>query len=171
METTKMAAGSKFPGLAWSAVSGDPVCPAEASGWRALIVYRGKHCPLCKGYLNTLNEMLDEFAAAGVSVSTVSADTQEKAKAEVAECGWKFPVGYDLSVAEMRQLGLYVSDPRSLQETDRPFAEPALFVINPQGDTQIIDISNAPFARPDLKSLLKGLQFVIGKDYPIRGRA
>lgn len=171
MDTTKMTAGSKFPGLAWSAVSGDRVCPAEASGWRVLIVYRGKHCPLCKSYLNTLNEMLDEFAAAGVSVSTVSADGQEKAAAEVAECGWKFPVGYDLSVAEMRQLGLYISDPRSPQETDRPFAEPGLFVINPQGDTQIIDVSNAPFARPDLKALLKGLQFVIGKDYPIRGRA
>lgn len=75
------------------------------------------------------------------------------------------------SIDEMRQLGLYVSDPRSPQETDRPFAEPALFVITPDGDTQIIDIPNAPFTRPDLKSLLKGLQFVISKDYPIRGRA
>ncbi|MBA2723548.1 MAG: hypothetical protein H0U56_11765 [Methylibium sp.] len=46
-----------------------------------------------------------------------------------------------------------------------------MFVINPAGDTQIIDISNAPFARPDLKSLLKGIQFVMGNDYPIRGRA
>jgi hypothetical protein len=71
----------------------------------------------------------------------------------------------------MRQLGLYISDPRSPQEADRPFAEPALFVINPDGNTQIIDISNAPFVRPDLKSLLKGLQFVVSKDYPIRGRA
>ncbi|WP_292456148.1 hypothetical protein [Methylibium sp.] len=44
-------------------------------------------------------------------------------------------------------------------------------MINPAGDTQIIDISNAPFARPDLKSLLKGIQFVMSNDYPIRGRA
>lgn len=64
-----------------------------------------------------------------------------------------------------------VSDPRAPQETDRPFAEPALFVINPEGDTQIIDVSNARFVRPDLLSLLKGLQFVIGKGYPIRGSA
>jgi hypothetical protein len=45
-----------------------------------------------------------------------------------------------------------------------------VFVINPQGQAQIIDISNAPFARPDLKSLLGGLQFVIAKGYPIRGQ-
>lgn len=171
METKKMAAGEKFPAMAWNAVSGDRVDPAAGSGWRVLIVYRGKHCPLCKTYLNTLNEMLEEFRAANIAASTVSADGKGKAEAEVGECGWKFPVGYDLSVDQMRHLGLYVSDPRSPQETDRPFAEPALFMINPDGDVQIIDISNAPFARPDLKSLLKGLQFVISRDYPIRGRA
>lgn len=145
--------------------------PSNGSGWRLRVVYRGKHCPLCKTYLNTLNEMVGEFQAANIALFTVSADGKEKAEADVAEHGWTFPVGYGLSVDEMRQLGLYISDPRSPQETDRPFAEPALFVINPAGNTQIIDISNAPFARPDLKSLLKGLQFVISKDYPIRGRA
>lgn len=171
MDTKKIVAGTRFPALTWNAVSGDRVAPAEMSGWRALVVYRGKHCPLCKTYLNTLNEMLDEFTAANIAVAAVSADGKENAEVEVAECGWRFPVGYGLSIDEMRQLGLYVSDPRSPQETDRPFAEPALFVINPDGDTQIIDISNAPFARPDLKSLVQGLQFVISKDYPIRGRA
>lgn len=171
MDTKKMAAGATFPSMQWSAVSGDRVEPSAGSGWRTLIVYRGKHCPLCKTYLNTLNGMLGEFESAGIAVSTVSADPKEKAEAEVAECGWKFPVGYDLTVEQMRELGLYVSEPRSPQETDRPFAEPALFVLNPDGQAQIIDISNAPFARPDLKALLKGLQFVMGKGYPIRGRA
>ncbi|MDO9168170.1 MAG: redoxin domain-containing protein [Methylobacter sp.] len=171
MNTKKMTAGEKFPMMAWNAVSGERLVPADGSGWRVLIVYRGQHCPLCKAYLNTLNEMLEDFRAANIAVSIVSADTKDKAEAEVAECGWTFPVGYDLSVDQMRELGLYISDPRSPEETDRPFAEPALFVINPEGNTQIIDISNAPFARPDLKSLLKGLQFVMSKNYPIRGRA
>lgn len=171
MDARKMAAGEKFPPFAWKSVSGQPVCPAGDEGWWVLIVYRGKHCPLCKAYLNTLNEMLDEFHSLKIAVATVSADSKDKAVVEVEECGWKFPVAYDLAVSEMRQLGLYVSDPRSPQETDRPFAEPALFVINPEGKTQIIDISNAPFSRPDLKSLLKGIQFVMSKDYPIRGTA
>jgi hypothetical protein len=71
----------------------------------------------------------------------------------------------------MRGLGLYVSNPRSPEETDRPFPEPALFVINPKDELQIIDVSNAPFARPDLEALLAGLKFVIANDYPIRGTA
>ena len=170
-ESKKLTAGSTFPSLRWMSAGGGQVSPAEETGWRTLIIYRGKHCPICKAYLTTLNELLEEFRSAGISISAVSADTKTKAEDEVAESGWKFPVGYDLSIDEMRQLGLYVSDPRSPQETDRPFAEPALFVINPDGKTQVIDISNAPFARPDLKARLKGLQFVISKDYPIRGRA
>lgn len=171
MQQTKMAAGAQFPKLSWAAVEGGRVDPAEASGWRLLIVYRGKHCPLCKKYLATLNDMLGDFESAGIQVMTVSADPLEKATAQVEENGWKFPVGYDLTTDQMRQLGLYISDPRSAEETDRPFAEPAVFVINPQGEVQIVDISNAPFARPDLKSLLDGCKFVIGKAYPIRGRA
>lgn len=167
----KMAAGAKFPAMSWDAVAGARVAPADADGWRVLIIYRGRHCPLCKTYLNTLNDVLGEFESAGLTVAVVSADTREKAEAEVAECGWRLSVGYGLSVAEMRELGLYISDPRSPQETDGPFAEPALFVINPEGKAQIIDTSNAPFARPDLKSLLGGIRFIIEKNYPIRGRA
>lgn len=169
--TTKMSAGARFPAMAWNAVSGGRVAPAEGTGWRLLVVYRGKHCPLCKEYLATLGELLEEFQAASITVAAVSADTREKAETEVAECGWKFPVGYGLSVEQMRELGLYVSDPRSPQETDRAFSEPGVFVINPEGLVQIVDTSNAPFARPDLNALLQGLKFVISKDYPIRGRA
>jgi len=171
MNSSKMAAGEKFPTLVWKSVAGDPIAPATGSGWRMLVVYRGRHCPLCKTYLNQLNEMIEEFRAANVTVLTVSADTREKAEVDVAEFGWRFPVGYDLSPDDMRQLGVYISDPRSPQETDRPFAEPALFVINSNGDAQIIDIANAPFARPNLTVLLKGLILVMSRNYPIRGRA
>jgi hypothetical protein len=33
-----------------------------------------------------------------------------------------------------------------------------------------LDISNAPFARPDLTGLAKGLKFIRENDYPIRGQ-
>lgn len=66
-------------------------------------------------------------------------------------------------------VGLYVSEPRSPEETDRPFPEPGVLVINPDNQLQIIDVSNAPFARPDLAALRDGLRFIQAKDYPIRG--
>lgn len=170
MSNQKMSAGQSFPAMSWEAVGGGArVNPQGASGWRLLVVYRGKHCPLCKAYLKTLGEMKSDFETAQIAVMTLSADPKEKAESEALEEGWDFPVGYGLTPVQMRELGLYISDPRTPQETDRPFAEPAIFAINPDGNVQVIDISNAPFSRPDLASLLKGLKFIQEKQYPIRG--
>ena len=165
----KLAAGATFPALSWAGVNGGNVDISALPDWRMLVVYRGKHCPLCKKYLTTLGSLLESFTSAGVHVAAVSADPKEKAEADVAEFKWRFPVGYGLTVPEMRQLGLYISEPRSAQETDRPFAEPGLFLINPDGRVHIVEISNAPFARPDLTGLLHGVKVIQERSYPVRG--
>lgn len=167
----KPAAGETFPSLSWQQTDGNRLAPAEMAGWRVLVVYRGAHCPLCKGYLKSLEELQSDYRDAGIAVSAISSDPEDRARAEAAAEGWTFPLGFGLSREEMRRLGLYISAPRSPQETDREFAEPAVFVINPDGRMQVIDISNAPFARPDLKALLKGLKFIQEKNYPVRGTA
>lgn len=143
--------------------------PAEGADWGLLIVYRGKHCPLCHRYLSGFAPIADRLAAIGVSVQVISGDGEEKARAFVDETGLGVPVGYGLTVPQMRELGLYVSDPRSPQETDRPFPEPGVYAVNPDGLLQIVGISNAPFARPDLEALTRGLEFILEKGYPIRG--
>ena len=141
----------------------------ERGDWKLIVVYRGKHCPICKTYLTELNGMLSDFAAIDVDVIAVSADPEEKAKASADAIGYTGTIGYDLGIAQMAQLGVFISDPRSPEETDRPFAEPATFVVRADGMLQIVDVSNAPFARPALKGLLGGLTFIRQKDYPVRG--
>lgn len=165
----KLAAGAAFPAITVPRLGGGEIAPAVMPGWRLVVVYRGKHCPLCKPYLKTLDGLIEEFAAAGVQVTAISADPAGKAAADMAEFGWRFPIGHDLSVAQMHELGLYVSIPRLPQETDRPFAEPGLFLINPDGMVQIVDISNAPFARPDLAGIARGAKRIQEMKYPIRG--
>jgi len=169
MSGARIAAGSLFPAMSWPTVDGGTLDPSRQTGWRMLVVYRGRHCPLCKRYFKSLDTLLPEYQAAEISVAAVSADPYEKARADVEAEGWRFPVGYGLSIEQMRTLGLYVSTPRSEQETDRPFAEPAVLVVNPEGCVQIVDVSNAPFARPDLGALLAGVKFVREKNYPVRG--
>ncbi len=170
-EPSKLRAGSTLPPLTLPAVGGGELRVGGTGAWQMLVVYRGKHCPLCKKYLKTLDGLLPDFGTLGIEVVAASADPKEKAEADVAEHGWRFPVGYAMTTDQMRALGLYVSEPRSPQETDRPFAEPGLFVLNADGQAQIIEVSNAPFARPDLGNLLNGLKFVREKNYPIRGTA
>ncbi len=168
----KLGAGAAVPAITLGKVGGGTVTiGGTRDKWQLVVVYRGKHCPICKRYLTGLKDLVAGYTAANTDVLAVSGDPREKADAFMGEIQPNFPVGYGLSIADMRRLGLYVSNPRSPQETDQPFAEPGLFVINPKGEAQIVDISNAPFARPDLAAILKGLQFIQEKGYPIRGTA
>jgi peroxiredoxin len=159
--TEKLGAGAPVPAITLDKVGGGKVTIGGArSTWQLVVIYRGKHCPICKRYLAGLKDLAGGYGEAKTAIVAVSGDPQDKAEAFMAEIQPNFPVGYGLAVADMRRLGLYVSHPRSPQETDRPFAEPGLFVVNPQGEAQIVDISNAPFARPDLRAILAGLKFI-----------
>lgn len=138
--------------------------------WTMLFVYRGKHCPRCKKFLNKLNAVLPAWRNV-MDVVVVSADTQEKAQADKAEFGWDFDLCYGLTEPQMRALGLYVSDPLSEAETTGLFAEPGAFGIRPDGTLMLVDISNGPAARPDLEELLDGMIFNIENNRPVRGTA
>lgn len=165
-------AGSLFPKTDVAQLGGGVLtlgAPRGSHDWQMVVVYRGVHCPICKSYLAGLEALEAEFNALGVDVVAVSGDPQEKAQRFADEAGISLALGYDLSVAQMQDLGLYISSPRSEKETDRPFAEPAVFVINGEGAMQIIDVTNAPFVRPDLQRIANGIKFIRANDYPVRG--
>ncbi len=167
---TPLNPGEKLPEVTLSLIGGGKIAPGQAVGeWQMLVVYRGRHCPRCKTYFKKLQGLLADFEKLGLSVVAASADPQEKAEADVAEEGWTFPVAYDLSIPQMQALGLYISDPASPNETDRPFAEPGLFVVNDQGKLHVLGISNSASCRPDLDIVLDGIKGIQTRGLPIRG--
>ena len=172
--SSKLIAGQKFPHLIVPSLNSGGLNlaqPGEGYDWKMLVVYRGKHCPLCTRYLKQLNSVLPKLNQLGIDVVAVSTDPKEKAESHISQVEPDYEVGYDLSTEQMQQLGLYISNPRSAAETDRPFAEPGLFVINEQGQLQVVDISNGPFVRPELEPLVNGLAYIRDPEnnYPIRG--
>ena len=168
----KLKSGDIFPKEEVARLGGGTLMLGQPEGgrdWQMVVVYRGLHCPICKKYLGKLEELKERFHSMGLDVVAVSGDPEEKAREMARELALTVPVGYGLTTGQMKALGLYVSAPRGPQETDRPFPEPAVFVINGEGRLHIVDISNAPFARPDLEALAGGLEFIRANDYPIRG--
>ena len=164
--------GGPLPRLVFERVDGDAIdVGGPRERWTLLVVYRGRHCGRCKRYLNRLETMKADWEAAGFDIVAVSADTAERARADVEEFGWSFPVAHGLDAHAMRALSLYVSDPLDSGETDRPFAEPGTFCVRPDGTIQIVSISNGPAARTDLDELLDGMVFTIEHDKPARGTA
>jgi peroxiredoxin len=172
MSSAKPAAGAQIEPMSFESLRpAGPVTIGEPKDrWTMLFVYRGKHCPRCKRFLDKLNAALPSWTEV-VDVVVVSADTKEKAEADLQEFGWNFDLCYGLTEAQMRALGLYVSEPLSDAETTGLFAEPGAFGIRPNGTLMLVDISNGPAARPDLEELLDGMKFNIANDRPERGTA
>ncbi|MCH8237208.1 MAG: AhpC/TSA family protein [Proteobacteria bacterium] len=167
----KIKSGGPLPELDLPLAGGGEVRLGGArDGWQMIVVYRGLHCPICKKYLGRLNGMAGDFNEIGIEVVTLSGDPEDKAETAKSEWALDIPVAYGLSTDQMKGWGLYISEPRP-QETGHQFPEPALFVINPDGNVHMAEVCNAPFIRPDLDTLLGGLKFVLANDYPIRGTA
>jgi len=170
MPTPKPVAGSSLAPMSFPKLGGGTITVGgKAENWTLFVVYRGKHCPRCKNYLNKLSAMSGEWTGNGFDIAVVSADTEEKAQADQDEFGWNFDLGYGLSEDQMATLGLYVTEPLSDAETDRRFAEPGVFVLRPDGSQLLIAISNGPSARPELAELLDGMIFTKSNDRPPRG--
>ncbi|MDA0149640.1 peroxiredoxin family protein [Vibrio sp. LaRot3] len=170
----KLKAGSPFPNLSATLLNGDSVTlgkPREGASWQAVFVYRGKHCPLCTKYLNELEGYIQELADIDVDVLAVSGDAKHQLEQHLEKLNISFPIAFGLTEEQMKTLGLYISIPRSEQETDHNFSEPGLFVINEKGQLHVVDISNNPFVRPELGALVRGLAWIKDPNnhYPIRG--
>lgn len=135
-----------------------------------LVFYRGKHCPICKRYLEELGGRLDDFTSIGISPFAISMDSEERAM--VAHDEWDthdLPIAYSLDKTMARQWGLYISEKREGSEEPAVFSEPGLFLVKPDMSLYFAVTQNAPFSRPPLDELLSGLKYVLENDYPTRG--
>ena len=174
MKTYKLQAGAEFPALPVSDLNSTIVDISKPTGdadWQMVVVYRGRHCPLCTKFLNGLADYRQRLLDIGIDIAAVSADSKEQLEEHLTRLDVNFPMFHGLTLDQMQDLGLYISIPRSEKETDHNFAEPGLFAINADGKIQVTDLSNNPFARPDLEVFVSGLEWIRAPEnnYPIRG--
>lgn len=165
MPSTKPMPGTRFPTIEVPMLGGDVLRLGQAGegyDWQMVVVYRGKHCPICTRYLREVNAILDPLKELGIEVAAVSADNEARATQQIAEVAPEYAVGYGLTVDQMQTLGLYISSPRHGMDAEAPFAEPALFVVNETGELRMVDIASVPFFRPQLPAILGGLKFMRG---------
>lgn len=167
----KLTPDQQAPALSLPTVDGGNWSLAEQTpeNFTMVLFYRGYHCPVCKTYLDKLGKIAKAYAEAGFSVVAVSMDSEERAAKSVSEWGLSgFPVAYGLSVETAEDWGLWIS--KSINEKEANiFCEPGLFWVRPDGRLYLIDISNMPWARPDLEFLHSKIPFAVEKNYPARG--
>ncbi|WP_179378190.1 redoxin domain-containing protein [Jannaschia marina] len=170
-QVTRPRPGQPAPDLALELIIGAKWSLAEQSpkAFTMIVFYRGLHCPICGDFLGELRALYDDFLSKGVEVINVSMDPKDKATQAHEDWGLDpIPMGYGMTEAQAREWGLYLSKARSETDPDL-FSEPGLAMVKPDGTVNMVEMSTAPYLRPDLKLLLSKLDFVIEKDFPPRG--
>jgi peroxiredoxin len=144
---------------------------AKPAAFTMIVVYRGLHCPVCKTYLGDLESRLPEFAKRGVEVVALSTDSRERAERARAEWGLnELRLGYGLPIATARDWDLYIST--AIRDGEPPqFAEPGLFLVKPDGSLFYAARTSAPWGRPPLEQMLRGIDVAVERKMPARGEA
>ena len=86
---------------------------APTGRWQMIVVYRGKHCPVSKNYLASLQQIYYELDELGVEVIAVSGDGRERAESFVSSLSSAFIALHrtQLSKGTMRVSGQVVCHP------------------------------------------------------------
>lgn len=118
-----LAPGSKFPAVVLATAAGGVhdlgAPPSEPDRHKLIVVLRGQFCPFCRATVLLLEEKAAALEAAGVDVIAVWADAAETTNRFAAAVGCrttKFGVG--LTEAQMRQIGVFVSNPTRYVEQE-----------------------------------------------------
>ena len=164
------------PALSLSLVGGGTFNLGGESSERGTVLcfYRGLHCPICATYLGELEKLTSDFAERGVTTVAVSSDDENRAQAMAEKIGAKdLRIAYGLPLTEARDWGLFISTSRGKTsigiEEPALFAEPGLFLINPDQTLYYMSVQTMPFVRPHFRELLAAVDFAIDKNYPARG--
>ena len=127
MKPGKIEAGSPFPKISLQSLDGGTAEIGQPTGdtdWKMVVVYRGRHCPLCTKYLNQLETYKQQLLDNRIDLVAVSADSKSQLQSHLEKLDVSFPLCYGLTIEQMEELGLYISIPRSDKETDHPAVIP-----------------------------------------------
>jgi thiol-disulfide isomerase/thioredoxin len=134
-------------------------------------IYRGYHCPRCRGHLEAISAAAADFKKARMSVIAISVDSSERVAKSYQE--WNIAditIGGELALEDADSLGLYLSHSIEIRPLESPiFTEPAVLFVRSDLTLYGAILQTFPFARPKIADLLEVPTFAAAKNYPPRG--
>jgi len=175
---TRLVPRKPVPSLAVPTIDGNVwrLSDQSPAKFTMIVFYRGRHCPVCKIYLEDLTKKLGELAKRGVEAIAISTDPEDRARETASEWALEgLRIGYGLTIESAREWGLYISTSRGKTsmgvEEPALFAEPGFFLVKPDGTLYWSIVQTMPFLRPHFAELVGVLDRIEQMDYPARGEA
>ncbi|RZF58276.1 redoxin domain-containing protein [Sphingomonas populi] len=165
--------GTKIPELEFPLLAGGSwaLQPEANARLRLISFYRGAFCGFCTRFMQQLNDLHTEFAELGIDLAGVSVDSRAVAQAWAKKNQIdKVSVGYGLLRKDVEACGIFASH-FSRDGQELYFAEPALWLVKPDGELYLTIQSSVSCGRPDLESLVAGLKLLAVQGFPTRGNA
>ena len=113
-----------------------------------LLFYRGEWCPVCNLQLHSLQEKLADFQKENAQIVAVSTDTPENGLKLVGKHNLAFPVLAGLSREAVEAYALFFNE-------EKGYAEPAVFILRPDGAVVYASLQSGPLGRPSNDDLLR----------------
>ena len=137
--------------------------------WQTLVVYRGLHCPICETCTAKIEALKEKFDELETDIVFISGDTAEKVKNFANEIGLNLPVAYDLSIKQMRQHGLYISERRPNANkipigSDKTIPTPAMTSVRNKPPQSLVSTFSRP--NPPEKRKTQIIGNIISKNIP-----
>ncbi len=113
-----------------------------------LLFFRGEWCPICNLQLHSLQDKLADFQKENTQIVAVSTDTPENSQNLVKNHNLCFPVLADLGREAAEAYDLYFNE-------EKGYAEPAVFILRPDGTVAYASLQSGPLGRPSTDDLLR----------------
>ncbi len=136
--------GDKAPAFNLRDTTGTAVNSAQFGKPIVLIFTRGKFCPTTNRFLTAWQDFYGRIKDLDMELLAISADSSEIAVELKAQLGLTFPLLADMDVAVAKQYGVY-----TVARGNGEFAEPALIIIDKDGDVAYSIISSGPKGLPE----------------------
>lgn len=145
----KSKPGSQAPDVILTSTDGSEVALSDlwTKGLTALTFYRGDFCPTCNHHLHSIEEQAAAFREIGLQVVAISADAPDLERKTVDRHGISFTV---LSDPDHRAIDAY----GVIYDEAQGHAQPAVFVISPEGQVLYLSITSSPIGRLGADDLL-----------------
>ena len=113
-----------------------------------LLFYRGEWCPICNVQLHALQEKLAEFQKENAQILAVSTDTAENSQKLVGKHNLSFLVLAGLGREAVDAYDLFFNEEKNC-------AEPAIFILRPDGTVAYASLQSGPLGRSSNDDLLR----------------